>query len=221
MAPSSRTHGLAQNALLAASLSGVLALPLAALHNQPRFILETPSLLSDGNLALLLDVLFGALLASLGAGVCAASRAQERPSRLLTWLAALLGGCAASYGAYRLLLVTDGHPSGSVPNTLLNLVVAVSLGSLGAFHFCGAPLLVLIRTGRAASLGSSARLLWLFCAVLIGGAAIAAAFSAVIDRSGVGIEGSGMLAMFVWPYFSWGAGTGAVLMAVSGATKEP
>jgi hypothetical protein len=196
-------------ALGAASLAGVLALPLAYLHNQRSFTLELTTQGGRGWWALIADAAAGAFLAALGARLCAPPPRAGGWRFLVVWCAALLGGCGLGLGAELAAFCLDGHPFGSAQSSLLTLMVLLALALSGVFCFYGVPLAVNAELRRRVADWGWRRALWFAGAALAGGAIIMGLVDEVIERSGVGVEGSGLLVMLVWPYFGWGAGLGA------------
>jgi len=193
----------------AASLAGVLALPLALLHNQPSLVLGSSSAPGIHDSVLIVDAVAGAFLAAIGAKVSAGPSPVGRRQFLSAWVASLLGGAVLGFAGSKALLFLDGHGFYSLWNILFTLLVAFSFASLGVFLFYGVPIILMtglkcIETVRRPLLG-----MWVIGAALVGGILSAVVFFSVIDKTGVGAEGSGLFIILAWPYFSWGAGIGA------------
>lgn len=194
--------------LAAASLAGVLALPLAYLHNQPSLVVEMYG--SEGfSGVIVLDAAVGAVLASLGARLSSRPLGPGGSRFLWAWGAAFLSGCTLGFGANVALFYLDGHGFYSVWNALFTLLLVLSFASAGIFYSCGTPVAASAGLRRVMTKTRWVRLVWLTGAALVGGSLTAFLFFAVVDRTGAGDEGAGLLVMLVWPYFSWGAGLGA------------
>jgi hypothetical protein len=191
----------------------VLALPLALLHNQPFLAPSQSPKFGIHDAVVIIIIIVEAIIATLFASIGAKlshSPSPEGSRRFLSaWFASLLCGCALGFGGSQLLLLLDGHGFYSLWNILLTLCVAFSFASLGLFHFYGIPTIAIRMIKHGVSAGRLALILWIIGAAMVGGLLLAGFFFTVIDRTGIGAEGSGLFVMLAWPYFSWGAGIGA------------
>jgi|WetSurMetagenome_2_1015567.scaffolds.fasta_scaffold235967_2 hypothetical protein len=196
---------------MAASFAGVVALPLAVFHNQPAYILDASpprAFIETPGFWAIIDIIVGAFLASVGAELFLQSSFAGRKF-ILTWLVSLLVGGALWFSASQLTMFLDRPELYSFYSRLFIFIFIFAIASLGVFHCYGLPLIIIRSFRPAWAIKKWRKALWFAGAALAGGALIACVFFNVIDRTGIGFEGSGFIILFTWPFASWGAGLGA------------
>jgi hypothetical protein len=205
---SNDTRSRFQQLIFAASLPGLLTIPLAFLHNQE--FTRSWNLESDFNsifyLICTLDVVVGTLLTLLGIRLASTHYLTYRS--LATWTITLVLGTVTGFFA---VFALHFHAEAVNSPSLQQILFFGSVLSTGLFYLFGVLQLLLGKHFNFSRIGIVGHIIWIIVATIGGSFLTYLLFDKVIQYSGVGIEGEGVLALVAWPYFCWGAAFGAMI----------